>query len=162
MNMFSRDGFYRFAIISILVLTTLFTAERKAVAEPTLSRGQTLYVPAYSHVYVGDRALEFNLATTLSIRNTDPRDSITVILARYYNSNGVLVREMLKKPISLKPLASTSFFIRERDVTGGFGASFIVKWSADREVNAPVVEAVMVGARAGQGITFVGAGREIK
>ncbi len=130
-------------------------------AEAMSAKGQTLYVPAYSHVYIGDRAVPFNLATTLSVRNTDPTGAVTLISVDYYNSDGELVRRMMRKPVTLKPLASTSFFVKERDMSGGFGASFIVKWRADREVSVPLVESVMIGSYSGQGISFIGSSREI-
>ena len=131
-------------------------------AEVRLSRGQALYVPTYSHVYIGDRAAPFNLAATLSVRNADMSNPITVVSVDYYDSNGKLVRRMVQKPFSLKPLASSSFFIKERDTSGGFGASFIVRWRADREVNAPVVESLMIGTYSGQGISFTGSALEIR
>ena len=43
---------------------------------PVLSSGQLLYVPVYSHIYIGDKERPFNLAVTLSIRNTDPRSGL--------------------------------------------------------------------------------------
>src|SRR5262245_10022886 len=64
---------------------------RKAVeaVEPIESgravAGQTVYVPAYSSVYTSDRADRFDLAVTLSIRNTDANHSIVVTSARYYD-----------------------------------------------------------------------------
>lgn len=128
----------------------------------TTSKGGTVYVPVYSHVYAGDRALPVNLATTLSIRNTDRYLPITVTGADYHNSAGKLVRRMLPKPISLGPLASTSIFIREKDTSGGFGASFLVKWQAAREVSGPIIECLMIGAYSGLGISFVSPGQEIR
>jgi len=127
-----------------------------------LKKGQTVYVPAYSHVFVGDRALPFNLAITLAIRNSDPKHGITVVSADYFNSNGKLVRGFLTDTIKLSPLASTTMFIQEKDTSGGAGAGFIVKWKSEKEVNAPVIEAIMIGARSGQGISFVSPGREIR
>ena len=46
-----------------------------------LSVGQTIYVPAYSHIYSGNRERPFLLTVTLSIRNIDPTHKITIILA---------------------------------------------------------------------------------
>jgi len=73
-----------------------------------------------------------------------------------------MIRRYLDKPLSLGPLASTFVHIEEKDVSGGFGANFIVRWSADRVVNAPVIECVMIGATSGQGISFVSPGQEIR
>ena len=49
-----------------------------ATAEVRLSRGQTVYVPVYSHVFSGPRNIPFLLAATLSIRNTDLSASLRV------------------------------------------------------------------------------------
>ena len=46
-----------------------------------LSVGQTIYFPAYSHIYSGNRERPFLLTVTLSIRNIDPTHKITIILA---------------------------------------------------------------------------------
>lgn len=132
----------------------LFAGER--------STGRTVYVPVYSHVYTGNRALPVNLATTLSIRNTDPAVSITVTAADYYGSDGKLLRRMLAKPVALGPMASSSIFIQEKDTSGGFGASFLVRWHAARPVSSPIIECLMIGAYSGLGISFVSPGQEIR
>lgn len=42
-----------------------------------LSKGQRIYVPAYSHIYSGNKEKPFLLTVTLSIRNIDPTNTIT-------------------------------------------------------------------------------------
>jgi hypothetical protein len=69
---------------------------------------------------------------------------------------------MLPKTIVLGPLASTSIFIKEKDTSGGFSTSFLVRWGADKEVSAPIIECVNIGAYSGLGISFVTPGREIR
>ena len=127
-----------------------------------LSKGQTLYVPVYSNIFSGPKKLQYNLATILSIRNTDLSNAITVLSADYYDSKGKLVRNYYQKPVTLSPLESTDIFIPEEDTTGGTGANFIVRWSSLKEVNAPIVESVMFGMKSGQGISFVSPSQEIK
>lgn len=126
-----------------------------------LSRGQLLYVPVYSHIYIGDAERPFNLAVTLSVRNTDPTDSVRLVSVEYFNSTGRLVRRYLDAPRLLAPLEATRFVIGETDTAGGSGASFLVRWDAGQQVNAPLVEAVMIGAKSGQGISFTSPAREI-
>lgn len=126
------------------------------------SKGGTLYVPVYSMVYTGDRAVPVNLASTLSIRNTDPGNSIRIASADYYASTGRLISRMLPKAMVLGPLASTSIFIKEKDTSGGFSTSFLVRWAADKDVSAPVIECVNIGAYSGLGISFVTPGRIIR
>jgi Protein of unknown function (DUF3124) len=124
--------------------------------------GQTIYVPVYSHVYHDDGKKIFNLATTLSIRNTDLKNSIVIIFVRYYDTNGKLVRQYLEQPIQLNALTSTEFVINSTDTSGGSGAKFIVEWVAQTQASEPIVEAVMIGSGNHQGISFISPGKVIK
>jgi hypothetical protein len=133
-----------------------------AAPEIRLSKGQTIYVPVYSNVFSGPKKLPFQLAATLSIRNTDLAASFRLTSITYYDTNGKPVRRYLEKPLVVGPLASTYVHIEEKDVSGGFGANFIVRWEADKVINAPIIECVMIGATSGQGISFVSPGQEIR
>jgi hypothetical protein len=148
-------------VLGILVMGN-FLATGSCIAEPiNLSEGQTVYVPVYSHIYVG-RGHPFELAISLSVRNTDPAHPITIVSVSYNDSNGNLIRSYLESPIQLNHLASKDFFVSEMDTTGGFGASFVVKWKSAIKVNEPIIEGVMAGTKSGQGISFVTRGKEIK
>lgn len=69
-----------------------------ALSEVKRCTGQTVYVPIYSHIYSGDREhIPFLLAATLSIRNTDPDQPITVTAIDYYDSDGKLLKKYLKR-----------------------------------------------------------------
>jgi hypothetical protein len=141
--------------------------DRKGVVEvePIDSRrivaGQTIYVPAYSSVLISDQAHRFNLAVTLSIRNTDRMHPIVVTSASYYDQDGQLVRDFLKKSVRIGPMASTEFFVTESDTSGGVSASFLVEWVAERNVTAPLVESVMIGTARTQGVSFTCPGRVV-
>jgi len=52
-------------------------------------------------------------------------------------------------------------FVPESDTSGGFGASFIVRWTSENPVVPPVIECLMIGVRSGQGISIVSPGRVI-
>jgi hypothetical protein len=137
---------------------TSATQERAA---PAVS-GQTIYVPAYSHIYYHDRQSIINLTVTLSVRNADPAHAIWVDSIHYYDATGRLVRTDLAAPLQLAPLATHEVVIEEDDTSGGAGASFLVKWSSDTQTVAPVVEAVMISAASTQGISFISVGRVIE
>jgi Protein of unknown function (DUF3124) len=118
--------------------------------------GQTLYVPVYSHVYqFSGQDHVMNLSVTLSIRNTDLTNSIIITAVRYYDTDGQLIRQDIKSPVELKPLASTDFFMAADDSSGGTGANFIVEWVAEKPVYEPVVEALMINTMGNQGLSFV-------
>jgi hypothetical protein len=135
-------------------------ADSASAADPR-SFGQTVYAPVYSHILFGDRAAAFDLAATLSIRNADPLHSISVTAADYYDSKGRLLKKRIEKPVVLRPLEATEVFVPESDTTGGFGASFLVRWKSENPVVPPVIECLMIGARSGQGISFISPGRVI-
>ena len=153
----------RIVLASASLLIAILSAIPGHSSSPVeLSYGQTVYVPVYSHIYVGVKGITYDLAISLSIRNTDPMESITVGSVAYYDADGKLIREHLKSPIQVGPLASVDFFVSETDSTGGLGASFIVKWKSTIKVNAPIIEGVMAGTKSGQGISFSSRGKAIK
>lgn len=124
-----------------------------------LSDGQTIYVPAYSHIYSGSRERPFLLTITLSIRNIDPTHRIKITTVDYFATQGKLLKGFLEKPITLNQLESIRYIIPERDESGGSGANFIVKWKSDKLVNPPVVETIMIGTQSQQGISFSSRGQ---
>jgi len=127
-----------------------------------LVRGQTVYVPIYSHIYSGVKGRPFDLTVTLSIRNTDPQHPITIVAVKYYDSDGKLVKDYIDAPLQLNVLASTRYVITEGENAGGSGANFMVTWKSEKDVNPPIIEAVMIGTRSGQGISFVSQGQVVK
>jgi hypothetical protein len=133
-----------------------------SASDVNLSEGATVYVPVYSHIYVGIKGQPFDLAISLSIRNTDPTRPITVSSVAYHDSRGRLVKHFLETPVEIPSLASVDFFVSESDTTGGFGAAFVVKWKSTTKVNEPIVEGVMAGTRSGQGISFTTRGQVIE
>ena len=127
-----------------------------------LSTGQTVYVPIYSHIYSGIKARPFDLAATLSIRNTNLKSSIIIVSVKYYDSAGKMIKDYLDGPIKLGALASTRYIIKENEKAGGSGANFMVLWQSEEKVNPPIIEGVMIGTHSGQGISFVSRGQVIK
>lgn len=148
--------FCRFHIFIILFHFVCCPLLVQAETPRELSSGETLYVPVYSNVYAGPKAVTHQLATMLSIHNIDPKHAITISKADYYDSNGKFIEGYIKKPLQLKPFAHTFFYLKEYDTRGGPGANFIVKWQSEKKVNQPIVEALMYGARAGVSFTSSG------
>lgn len=128
-----------------------------AETKPALVR-QTIYAPVYSHIYSGNKERPFPLAVTVSIRNTDQGKSMAVLQADYFDSDGKLIKSNLTEPKILKPLATLRFVVKESDLSGGSGANFIIVWEADKGLNQPLVEAIMIGTQGQQGISFTSRG----
>jgi len=137
--------------------TSLYAADKNI----ELSKGQILYVPAYSHIYSGNRERPFLLTVTLSIRNIDPKHQIKITLADYYETQGKLLKKQIDRPVTLNPLESLRYVIPERDKSGGSGANFIVQWQSDKFVNPPIVESIMIGTQSKQGVSFTSRCKEI-
>ncbi len=124
-----------------------------------IADGQTVYVPAYSHLPYPAPEQRFLLSVTLSIRNTDPTQPLTIQDVQYFDNDGRLVTDHVSEPVTLAPMASTAFAVARDDVRGGIGANFVVRWHADAPVYAPVVEAVMFGTVGNHSVSLVSPGR---
>jgi len=61
--------------------------------------GQTLFIPAYKEFFIG-RVRVVNLQTTVSIFNTDTDAAIIIKSARYYDTDGQLVKEYIEDPLA--------------------------------------------------------------
>ena len=133
----------------------LIAAIAMTLAATAAMAKQSVYVPAYSHIYYGDKPSKILLTTTLSIRNTDPARTMKLEKVEYRSDQGKMLKNFVKVPVTIQPLAAVRFVVPETDIKGGSGASFIVTWTADAQLNEPVIQAVMIGATANQGISFV-------
>jgi hypothetical protein len=151
-----------FLVMLCLAALGLSLPAAQAAPEGELSQGQLVYVPVYSHVYYGDLEKKFLLTGIVSIRNTDPNHAITILLADYHDSEGKVIRNYAPKPITLGPMASTRFVVKESDTKGGSGANFLVQWRAETAVNKPIMEGVMIGAAGQQGISFTSRGKALR
>ena len=110
---------------------------------PPFIKGQLVYVPVYSEIYNQNAQTVAQLTATLSIRNTDLKQSIIIDSIDYYDSSGQKIKSYLSQPIQLAPLASTAVVVSQLDQTGGVGANFIISWGAtEAETTIPVIEAV--------------------
>jgi len=145
----------------VLIMALLAAANGQAAEQIPLSKGQIVYVPAYSHIYSGNREQAFLLTVTLSIRNVDLAEPITLTRVDYYETQGKFLRKYLEKPVILKSLESTRYIVPQKDEAGGSGANFIVEWRSDKAINPPIIESVMIGTQSQQGISFTSRGQVI-
>lgn len=159
MHLTGKTRILVFVLVTVLLLA--FTHTTQAETEKKLSSGETVYVSIYSNIYSAPKKVPLELASMLSVRNTDPKYSITILTADYYDSSGKKLEGYIKKPVELKPLASNYFYIKEYDTRGGAGANFIVKWSAKNKVNQPIIEGLMIGLGGGKGVAFMCLGQVI-
>jgi hypothetical protein len=140
-------------LVLFVVMSTLVSVAHANEAV-NLSKGQMLYVPVYSHIYAGNRELPLLLTVTLSVRNVDSKYPITVTSVDYYGTKGEILKKYIEQKLMLGPLESTHYIVPQKEKEGGAGANFIVTWKAEKPVNPPLVEAVMIGAGGQHGISF--------
>lgn len=149
------------ACCAVVLTFFLLCAPLLADGPYPMSRGETVYVPAYSHIYHGNRETPLLLSVTLSIRNIDPNHSMTVEAVDYHETAGPLVKKYISQPVTLGPYGSERFIVPQKDNTGGSGANFIVVWSSKDSMNPPIIETVMIGTQSQLGISFTSRGTAI-
>ncbi len=137
-------------VYPILLIGVLLCVRGTGLAQqaPGLSKGQKVYVPAYSHIYTGNRQIPALLTVTLSVRNTDMSHAIEVMSVDYYNSKGALLKKYLPSSVFIPPLGSIRYVVDYNDKAGGAGANFIVEWRSKNPVNPPIMETIMIRSRA--------------
>lgn len=125
----------------------------KLPTKDTLIKGSS-YLSIYSSIYDGTEKTLHHLTATASMRNVSVTDSIYIIKAEYYNTQGDLIRTYFDKPIYLKPLETIEIVIDQDDKYGGTGANFVFDWAVTSNEHEPIFEAVMISTTGQQGISF--------
>lgn len=151
------------------MLLVLFSQTASADAEDmSLSKGQMLYLPIYSTIWHGDthpkkgEPMKSNMSALVSIRNTSMKTQIKVMSARYYNTEGKLIKEFVSIPKSILPLGTLELFIEKSEAEGGSGANFLIQWEAASDTNPPIVEAVHIDNQPSRPYSFVTSARVIQ
>lgn len=162
MKPINASSFLKF-VVSIATLA--FVSLTLAQSLPS-SLGQVLYLPIYSHIYHGDldkqgKPIQTLLSAHVSIRNTNIQESLKILYARYYDTDGKLVREFIPNQLTIPPLGTHELFVQRSDVSGGSGANFLIAWSAKTSVNPPLVEALHADIQPARTLTFITAARPI-
>jgi hypothetical protein len=140
-----------------LVLLALGTGAQEA---RPLIKGQTLYLPIYSHMLYGNlgksgKASYVLLSALVSIRNTDAKRPLRVLSAKYFDTNGKLLAERVPTPTLIPPLGTMELFVELNDASGGSGANFIIKWDAEQALNPPLVESLHANMDGGKAVIFM-------
>lgn len=151
----------------LLALALLMTGSVWAAEAPPLVKGQTLYLPIYSHVWHGNRdkhgVPQKSLVSALvSIRNTDMTRAIRVTSARYYDTAGKVLAEYVSPPKTIGPLGTFELYVERKESAGGSGANFVISWQADALANPPLVEALHVDIQGHRTLSFVTSAQPIQ
>jgi hypothetical protein len=130
------------------------------ISTDSLTLGIT-YLPVYSHIYHRYDNKTFDLTITISMRNISLSDSVFIIQADYYNTEGEKIRAYIKKPVFLLPMETLEIVIDEDDTEGGSGANFVFDWAIKDKKHPPLFEAVMISTYGQQGLSFTTRGVQI-
>lgn len=147
--------FFGALILAILGTSTVALAQEAR----QLVKGQTLYLPIYSHMLYGNlgksgKASYVLLSALVSIRNTDSKRPLRVLTAKYFDTHGKLLGERVPAPVIVPPLGTLELFVELNDASGGSGANFIIKWEAEQPINPPLVESLHANMDGGKAVIF--------
>ena len=131
------------------------------VLSDSLNYGKS-YLSVYSQIYSNTEHTTLDLTATVSIRNTSELNAISLLKANYYDTEGNLIHNYVKEPISLKEMETLEIVIAEVDKKGGTGANFIFEWATTVQTSEPIFEAVMISTYGQQGLSFMTHGKRIK
>lgn len=144
------------AVFGLFLLSTVGLAQEGR----SPSKGQTLFLPIYSHMLYGNlgksgKASNVLLSALVSIRNTDGKHPLRVLSARYYDTHGKMLGERVPTPTPVPPLGTLELFVELNDASGGSGANFIIKWAAEQPINPPLVESLHANMDGGKAVIFM-------
>lgn len=126
----------------------------------SLSLGTT-HLSVYSQVYSYTEHKKHSLTVTVSMRNTDRKDTVYIKKADYYDTHGKLIRSYFNHPIYLAPMETVEIVIDETDKEGGTGGNFMFDWAINPTSNEPLFEAVMISTSGQQGLSFTTVGIKV-
>lgn len=151
---------WRYGRLLVVWLALISSGVATAQEGRAPSKGQTLFLPIYSHMLYGNlgksgKASYVLLSALVSIRNVDARRPLRILSAKYYDTHGKLLGERLPAPVVLPPLGTQELFVELNDASGGSGANFVLRWEADAPVNPPLVEALHANMDGGKAVIFM-------
>lgn len=127
-----------------------------------IAMGNVVYVPAYAQVFYSQNQSKLSLVTTLAIHNTDPKHSLILRSIRYYSEDGTLLKEYLKEPRILSPMATATYGLFPEATNVGIGANAVVEWVSEQRIVKPIIEAVMISTQGTYGVSFISPGYAIQ
>ncbi|WP_228236417.1 DUF3124 domain-containing protein [Allomuricauda sp. M10] len=122
----------------------------------------TSYLSVYSEIYSETEHRTHHLTSTISMRNTNLKDTIYINKAEYFNTQGTSIRTYFDIPIYIKPMETVEIVIDEKDRSGGTGANFLFQWATKPTSHEPYFEGVMISTSGQQGLSFTTQGRRVE
>lgn len=112
------------------------------------------YLSVYSQMYSFTQKQKYNLTGMISLRNVSEKDTIYLLRADYFNTEGSKIRTYFDYPIFVLPMETLEIVIAQVDVEGGTGSNFLFEWKIPENCPEPLFEGVMNSMQGTQGISF--------
>ena len=90
----------------------------------------------------------------VSMRNVSEKDTIYMLRADYYNTEGSNIRSYFDYPIFVLPMETLEIVIAQSDVEGGTGSNFLFEWQTPKNCPEPLFEGVMNSMQGTKGMSF--------
>ncbi|WP_025743546.1 DUF3124 domain-containing protein [Aquimarina pacifica] len=120
------------------------------------------YLSIYSQIYSYTEHKTHNLTSMISMRNTSESDTIYLLRAEYFDTQGKSVRKYFDFPIYLAPMETSEIIIDQLDNSGGTGSNFIFEWKIPKKCPEPLFEGIMSSTMGQQGLSFTTQAKRIK
>ena len=127
-----------------------------------VAMGKVVYVPAYAQVFYHQDQRTLSLVPPLSIHSTVPKHSFILRSLRYYSEDGTLLKEYLREPRILSPMATATYGLYPESPNVGIGANAVVEWVSEQKIVKPIIEAVMISTQGTYGVSFISPGYAIQ
>ena len=114
----------------------------------------SVYVPLYRTLYVGENRAVNKLSATLSVHNTSSEHSLILKKLTYLDGKGEAISELLREPHALPPLASAEFHIDHGQSDTATVAATVVEWSSQDSSTTPLIEAILIGKYGAKGFAI--------
>ncbi len=122
----------------------------------------TTYLSVYSQIYSQTEHTTHDLTATVSMRNTNRKDTVYITKAEYFDTKGRSIRVYFDGTIFIAPMETVEIVIDEEDREGGTGANFLFDWAVRANDLEPLFEGVMISTSGQQGLSFTTSGRKIQ
>lgn len=120
------------------------------------------YLSVYSQMYSFNENKKYDLTGLISLRNVSESDTIFILKADYYNTEGSKIRTYFDYPIYILPMETLEIVIAQKDVEGGTGSNFIFDWKTPLNCPEPLFEGLMNSMQGNQGVSFTTHAKRIK
>lgn len=122
----------------------------------------TTYLSVYSQIYSQTEHRTHDLTATISMRNTNLKDTLYLDKAEYFDTKGKSIRTYFNHTIFIAPMETVEIVIDEIDKEGGTGANFLFDWKILPSSSEPLFEGVMISTSGQQGLSFTTQGKRVK